>query len=174
MPKLIENLRDQLLACAKALLLEKGYDQLAIRDVAKRCGVAVGTVYNYFRSKEVLVASVMLEDWLYAINAMKAEAAAAPAVMDGLRIVYRWLKTFADRYQAAWQQYRANISPVLQDRHRMLIGQLSEVIKPLLLRFDRLFHPYLPMFLAETLLSASIDSDSHFPELAAILSKLLQ
>ena len=51
MPKVIENLQERILACARVLLLEQGIDGLNIRAVASACGVAVGMVYNYYGSK---------------------------------------------------------------------------------------------------------------------------
>jgi len=44
-------------------LLEEGeeYERVQIRDVAQRAGVALGTLYRYFTSKEHLYAAVLLE-----------------------------------------------------------------------------------------------------------------
>ena len=50
MPKIIENLRSQRLSEAKKQISERGYKNTTIRSVASGCGVAVGTVYNYFKS----------------------------------------------------------------------------------------------------------------------------
>ena len=57
MPKLLENIRTQLLAEAQKQVAERGYAKTTIRSVADACGIAAGTVYNYFSSKEMLVAS---------------------------------------------------------------------------------------------------------------------
>ena len=46
MPKIIENVREQLLAVAKKQIGERGYANTTIRSVAGECGLAVGTVYN--------------------------------------------------------------------------------------------------------------------------------
>ena len=55
MPKIIENLESKLLEEAKRQIQESGYGAMTIRSVAKGCGVGVGTVYNYFPSKEALL-----------------------------------------------------------------------------------------------------------------------
>lgn len=44
-----------------------GYEEVNIRDVAERAGVAVGTVYRYFRSKEHLMVSA-LGRWLEGVE----------------------------------------------------------------------------------------------------------
>lgn len=176
MPKLIENLRERLLACAREILLSDGYDHLTIRDAAKRCDVAVGTVYNYFPSKDVLVASIMLEDWMQALSHMQREAEASACALDGLQAVFAGVAGFASIYHSAWAQYtaRMNATPILRERHGLIVGQLTAIIRPLCERFHCLFHPSLPAFLAETLLSASVDPDAGFGDLRPILDKLLR
>ena len=52
MPKIIENLREKLVREAQYQVEERGYSALTIRSVANACGVGVGTVYNYFASKD--------------------------------------------------------------------------------------------------------------------------
>ena len=63
MPKIIENLREQLLVEAKRQIAERGYAETTVRSVARAVGVGVGTVYNYFESKEMLVASFVFDAW---------------------------------------------------------------------------------------------------------------
>ena len=63
MPKIIENLETRLIDAAGEQLTTAGYGALTIRSVAKAVGVGVGTVYNYFPSKDALVAGYLLRDW---------------------------------------------------------------------------------------------------------------
>ena len=72
MPKIIENLRDQLLKEARRQIAHQGYTGTTIRSVAAACGVGVGTVYNYFSSKEMLIAAFMAEDWQKQLETMAA------------------------------------------------------------------------------------------------------
>lgn len=60
MPKIIENLKDRLLQEAQRQMDQCGYGALTIRGIAKGCGVGVGTVYNYFPSKDALLATYLL------------------------------------------------------------------------------------------------------------------
>ena len=65
MPKIIENLQARLAVEAKKQVEESGYAAMTIRSVAKACGVGVGTVYNYYSSKDEILASYMLEAHFY-------------------------------------------------------------------------------------------------------------
>ena len=47
--------REELLDCAQALFLARGYDNTTINDVIARAGVSKGAFYHYFTSKEAML-----------------------------------------------------------------------------------------------------------------------
>jgi AcrR family transcriptional regulator len=49
----------RILRAAKVLFGRRGYAETAIEDIARRAGVAVGTIYNYFPSKADLVLALL-------------------------------------------------------------------------------------------------------------------
>jgi TetR/AcrR family transcriptional regulator, fatty acid metabolism regulator protein len=51
-----------ILEVAKEVLLEKGYYETSMDEIAARVGVAKGTVYLHFPSKEDLVAAILAQD----------------------------------------------------------------------------------------------------------------
>jgi TetR/AcrR family transcriptional regulator, cholesterol catabolism regulator len=53
--------RARIVAAGLRLLQSSTYDQVQMRDVAEQAGVAIGTVYHYFQSKEHLFAEVLAE-----------------------------------------------------------------------------------------------------------------
>jgi AcrR family transcriptional regulator len=52
--------RDRIIQVAMALLNERAYERIQIREVADAADVSLATLYRYFRSKEQLYASVLL------------------------------------------------------------------------------------------------------------------
>jgi TetR/AcrR family transcriptional regulator, cholesterol catabolism regulator len=52
--------RQSLLAAAMALFDEKGYDATPVEEITERADVAKGTFFNYFPSKEALLAELAL------------------------------------------------------------------------------------------------------------------
>lgn len=61
--------RDRILAAAKELIWERGFEAMSPRDVLDRSGAGQGSLYHHFRSKQVLAAAALAE--------MKAEEVAA-------------------------------------------------------------------------------------------------
>jgi AcrR family transcriptional regulator len=50
-----EAVRDRLLEATRRCLTRKGYEGTTVRDIATEAGVSIGTLYNYFASKEDLI-----------------------------------------------------------------------------------------------------------------------
>ncbi len=57
----VEERRRRVLSSAIELADEGGYDAVQMRDVASRAGVAMGTLYRYFDSKDHLLAACQVE-----------------------------------------------------------------------------------------------------------------
>jgi AcrR family transcriptional regulator len=59
--------RQRVLQAAMELAREGGYEAVQMRAVAERAGVALGTVYRYFSSKDQMLSSVW-SDWTEALQ----------------------------------------------------------------------------------------------------------
>ncbi len=55
--------KDEILDVAYARAQQDGLASLSIRAVARECGVAVGTLYNYFPDKASLISAIVLKFW---------------------------------------------------------------------------------------------------------------
>ena len=174
-PKRIENLRERILQCAKAELLEKGYDALTIRSVARSCGIAVGTVYNYFSSKEMLAALVMLEDWMLLLGRMRSGCEAAKSLPDALTTMNEGVCSFYGVYRNVWAGYSFTDTErtAFSDRHRMLVRQLAECVAPVLTRMGVDPADGMDVFLAENVLICAGDSELRFDTLLRIVKRIL-
>lgn len=54
-----EERRDEIVTTARHLFLSKGYDATTMQDVMQSLGIAKGTIYHYFKSKEQLLEAVI-------------------------------------------------------------------------------------------------------------------
>ncbi len=168
MPKLIDNLEGRLVETARRQAREGGYSAVTIRSVAAACGVGVGTVYNYFPSKDALLAAFLLEDWKECLRAVEAAKAARPEYSWVLRAVYRQLKSYLAHHRAIFHDPAAAqaVSPVISRYHSMLRDQLAAPL--------RTFCPdeFHAQFLAEALLTWTVEGREE-EELLPLLEKLL-
>ncbi len=55
---LYEERREQILKAAVQVFGEKGYDRATISDIARKAGVAEGSIYNYFKNKGDLLVGI--------------------------------------------------------------------------------------------------------------------
>ena len=94
MPKVIENLREKILAEADRQMQEVGYSAMTIQSIAKACGVGVGTVYNYFSSKDEIVVSSVAEAWMECMETIQAVAKYATSYEAVIHCIYDQISTF--------------------------------------------------------------------------------
>jgi AcrR family transcriptional regulator len=61
MPKIIKvhKKREELAISATSLFIEKGYSNLTVSEVAKNAGIAKGSIYKYFDSKEDIIFAII-------------------------------------------------------------------------------------------------------------------
>lgn len=173
MPKIIENIRERLLCEAKKQILENGYAKTTIRSVALACELGTGTVYNYFKSKDHLIATFMAEDWLSLINKIKTDS-----TEDGkevLRNIFNTLLEFTIQYKSLFSDKDAEkvfVSASLK-RHKLLRDQLAEIIAPICNKDSIKNSIFMSEYIAESLLTWTVAGKS-FEEQYEILSKLLK
>lgn len=174
MPKIIENLRQTLLDETRKMLLEVGYKGLNIRQIARNCQTAVGTMYNYFPSKEMLVANVLLEDWLAQMETARQQAQEAASIEQGMAAVYAQILTFTDRYRKFFHESTLPLgSTAYEQRHFQLRGQIQAVLGLLLDRFGGDATPITLTLVAECLLTGTAENWT-FEEFYPSLKKLIE
>ena len=171
MPKLIPEAQQTILAAARTQLFEKGYANLAIREVAGQCGIAVGTIYNYFPGKEALVAAVMAEDWRAAMAGLRESFAHTTSILEGIVAMYNTIEAFSKLYAPAWSQY-GSAPASFGERHLMLRGQLTVLLEELIARHGREEDAALCPLLAETVLACATHADLSLDALSTAVSRL--
>jgi AcrR family transcriptional regulator len=80
--------QEAIVASARALASESGMGAVQIVPVAARAGIAAGTVYRYFPSKDDLVAALVAVISEQEIAAIRQTAAAAPGPLSALSAAF--------------------------------------------------------------------------------------
>jgi AcrR family transcriptional regulator len=102
-----EATRVRILDVAQRLFREKGFDQATIRDIARGAGLATGTLFNYFPSKEEVAAALAHE------LADKARRDFLRKRRDGAALAEELFLQVAAQLRA-WKPLRKFIQPVIE------------------------------------------------------------
>lgn len=76
--------RKRILDAAKSLFRAKGFDEATTRDIAKEVGIATGTMFNYFASKEAIVVELAAQAMGKASHAFQSERRAKAKLGEDL------------------------------------------------------------------------------------------
>ncbi len=170
MSKNTDNLRKILLETAKKQIKENGYKKTTIRSVASECGIAVGTVYNYFESKDMLIAGFVSEEWHKCLKKMQEQSTDEPKALLGF--IYDTLTKFTKKNKALFADADAAkvFSVSFSTHHGMLRDQLAEIIKPACKAKED--DEFTAQFIAEALLTWT-RAKVPFDRIYALIQKLI-
>lgn len=108
-PRQLER-RRSLLSAALALVNETGVERLQMKQVSERSGVALGTAYRYFSSKDHLLAAA-IADWHRLLLAdLVADLRSPRAGLTGTDRVVRFVRHGMRAYQRQPQLARLRVS----------------------------------------------------------------
>ena len=167
MPKIIENLESKLIEEAKKQIEQSGYSSLTIRSVAKACGVGVGTVYNYFPSKDDLLATYLLSDWKDCMAAIDNASQQSDSPAPVIRCMFDQLLSYAKRHQAIFRDEAAaaNFAGSFSPYHRLLRSQLAVPVR------KYCSNDFMAEYIVESLLTWSMSGKS-FDDIYVMINKL--
>ena len=175
MPKHIENAREQLLDEVRHQISERGYSKTTIRSVAKACGLGLGTVYNYFKSKDMLIASVVSEDWQKCTAQLKNSKPSTKE--ETIKLIFDMLKSFTEKHKDLFTDTDAikKFSSIYSEKHEILRNQIANFILPVCKDDENKNdenEEFLSQFIAEALLSWTME-DVPFEKFYSILKRLI-
>lgn len=84
-----DDKRQRILEAAVKVFAKKGYHGAKVAEIAKKAGVADGTIYLYFRNKEDILVSLFDEVMEEHIAQARAEIARVPSAPEKLKVAAR-------------------------------------------------------------------------------------
>jgi AcrR family transcriptional regulator len=129
--EVLTSTRERLLAAAQELIEEGGYGAASVAAIADRAGVAAGTLYRHFDSKQELFVEVFRAVCAREERAMRAASAqmASEAAAQRLEQV---LATFAERAlrnpRLAWALIAEPVDPLVDAERLAYRERYAEVI----------------------------------------------
>ena len=138
LPRIIEDPRELILSEAKKILENEGYSQISIRRVAKECGIAVGTIYNYYPTKKELIIEMMTDFWEEYFCNIEPILNSQEGFYIKLKKLFSDLAQFIKRFREIWLHHELYSSPDYIEsglkRKNLYIDQLIGIIEELLVK----------------------------------------
>lgn len=124
--------RERLLTAARQLIEEGGYGAASVLAIAERAGVAAGTLYRHFASKEELFVEVFRSVCEREERAMRAAAQALPDGAGARERLETVLATFAKRAlrnpRLAWALIAEPVDPRVDAERLAYRARYAELI----------------------------------------------
>lgn len=100
MPKVILNIREEIIKNAFEILKTEEFSEFNIRHIAKKCNIGTGTVYNYFASKEEIILAMVDYNFDCVLNEINEKVSLEDTQKEKVRkvfnIVHKRLMEMAD------------------------------------------------------------------------------
>lgn len=120
MSRIIENPKQLILDKAKEILYNEGYSKLSMRALSKACDIALGTIYNYYPTKNELVVEMMADYWQNYMNTVDKITNSNADLYFKLNNIFNELSVFIESFRQIW------LTPELYDSPEYVKGGLKK------------------------------------------------
>jgi len=142
-----DELKERIFSTALQLFQAKGFDRVTIDEITQQCGIAKGTFYNYFRSKDTILFHLG-DSQMAAVRLIIERMAGVPSVKTRLEAIFREL--FANL-----TANRGLVKVMLMEllRSEMMLAQEANQVR----RFEQLLVPIMEEAAANKAIKAHLD-----------------
>ncbi len=123
--------RNDIIAAGKAIVLEEGFEAISMRKVADKCKVAIGSLYNYYPSKEDLIIGIIASIWDEAIFDLSAVAQGQSFAMT-VKILFTEIEAVNAQYPAFLSLHAVGLGQKAKIRGRTVMDVYFTKIKAIM------------------------------------------
>lgn len=120
--------KEDILAVSKKMVADKGMQAINMRSVAKQCGVAVGSVYNYFPSKNDLMIAVIDAIWKEIIQGISDRTLSSGFVESTEKLFYS-VKSGGEKYPFFFSIHSMSVAKSGKDKGRETMNKYFKSVK---------------------------------------------
>lgn len=177
-------LKKDILKVAKELSISNGISAINIRTVANMSNVSIGTVYNYYASKDDLILAIVSDFWKNAFSNIDFMSLDKYDFVESLEKVYysllEYISSFKNNLLA--ELIALNNSSKIKGRktEQQYLKKISDIINHLLLQNPKITNIYtneeitkLSIIIFDNILSMLKKGESDFSFFKKLLYKLL-
>ena len=179
MPKTLPNIKAEILAATRQLVIERGYNKVSIRDIAGECGIATGTFYNYFRSKQAVISALLADDWARMQRFVQSHTESDLPVIRQLEDIFNDLKKMMFSVHQLWAQgfpddfESETMNKTAQIKKQLRIDYAETVRRIIHGHTDPDKEAFIADFLARMFFSYAYESGSSFDDIRFVLEKVI-
>lgn len=120
--------KEDILAVSKKMVADKGMQAINMRSVAKQCGVAVGSVYNYFPSKNDLMIAVIDAIWKEIIQGI-SDCTLSSGFVENTEKLFYSVKSGGEKYPFFFSIHSISVAKSGKDKGRETMNQYFKSVK---------------------------------------------
>ena len=124
--------REQIFAAAKNIANTQGLKKVTIRNVAGECGVAIGSVYNYYETKGELVFEVAKDYWQSIFDREQMSKLPQDDFCDFIESLYGVIASKLSGFMRQWISVMSNFSEEDKSLGRAKEAEIFSGVKKLL------------------------------------------
>lgn len=109
--------QEAILRIGKEIILEKGMQGLNIRDVARRCGVSVGSIYNYFPTKSDLMVAIVESVWKEIMHGYKI-CKEQHSFVDSVQTLFLTIQKGSEKYPSFFSAHSMSLAALDKEKGR--------------------------------------------------------
>ena len=137
MPKVLEHVKEDILSTAREMIIVEGLKKISIRQIASRCNISTGTIYNYFNSKQDIIVSVAWQEWYSSLNKIDSTNVSTISPMDKLNFIFLELRSFLnmvhnmqsdDFYESVELEKLMKMRKNKKDLHELLSSKVYDAL----------------------------------------------
>ena len=127
MPKVILNIREEIIKSAFEILRTEDFSEFNIRHIAKKCNIGTGTVYNYFASKEEIILAIADYNFEALLNEIDEKVLSDYSQKEKMRIIFDIIhKRFIDMADDVMKKIPDMLQPFLEKDTKTCIDEANK------------------------------------------------
>lgn len=126
MPKIILANRESIIKVTNDIIKSENYENLNCRYIANKAGIGLGTIYHFFKSKDEILAYILLDDWKLQLKSINLNC----PILEGVKNIYNGLMAFSKKYHSLWEYTKkfSNEYTSYLSKHSILVNQISTLL----------------------------------------------
>lgn len=187
MARIIDNPKENIISVTREIMQTEGINKVNMRSIAKRCNIALGTIYNYFPTKIDIIIEIIEVFWIDCFKEIDLNILKEKDFFVSLEYLYNVMNNHLNNFKINWLDQLSQMSDIDKSRSRSkekeYIHKVLFLIEKLIERnkdqfntekFSSLNKEQLAMFIFDNFMIMLKRNDPNYSFFDTVLKKLLQ